>query len=72
MAERSKIRMDMTMDTIMAEMPEVIPVLLKYKILCVGCLLTPFHDIMDAAREHGLDEEQLLNEMKRAVGEKDS
>ena len=67
MAADFRIRPEMTMDAIMAEMPEVIPVLIKYRVLCIGCLLTPFHDVSDAAREHGIDEQELLGALQLAV-----
>jgi hybrid cluster-associated redox disulfide protein len=36
--------------------------------LCVGCLIAPFHTVTDACREYGLDETTFLEELQRAVG----
>jgi hybrid cluster-associated redox disulfide protein len=66
-ASAMRLTMDMTMDVVMAEKPECIPVLLANKMHCVGCLLAPFHDIGDAAREHELDADHLLSELRNAA-----
>jgi hybrid cluster-associated redox disulfide protein len=50
----------MTMDEIMSEYPEVIPILLKSKVHCVGCMLASFHNPIDAAIVHGLDQREFL------------
>ncbi|MEP3277406.1 MAG: DUF1858 domain-containing protein [Stappiaceae bacterium] len=64
MAAKPDIDMGMTMDVIMARAPEVIPVLIKNNMQCVGCLLAPFHDVGDAAFEHGLNEDELLKQLQ--------
>lgn len=71
-AERARLIRHATMDVIMARVPEVIPVLFKNKMHCVGCLLAPFHDLADAAFEHGLDEDILIEEFQNAVPEASS
>lgn len=48
------------MDILMAENPQTVSVLLKYKMHCVGCLLAPFHSVADAAMEHGINEDDLI------------
>lgn len=53
-----------TMDVVMAENPQTIPLLLKYKMHCVGCFLAPFHTVEDAAFEHDLDEDTLLENLQ--------
>ena len=60
---------DMTMAEIMARWPALIPVLMKERLLCVGCPISPFHTLADAAKEHGRDPEALfqlvLDEIRR-------
>ncbi|MGB7286577.1 MAG: DUF1858 domain-containing protein [Salaquimonas sp.] len=58
---------DKPMDMLMAENPQVIAVLIKNKMHCVGCLLAPFHNITDAAFEHELDEDILLDQLRDAL-----
>ena len=36
--------------------PEVAPAFFDRRMLCPGCLITPFHTITDACVEYGLDE----------------
>lgn len=58
----------MTMDEILTNHPEVIAVMNRHGMLCVGCLLAPFHDAWDVAREHGLDRDDLYAEILEAIG----
>lgn len=64
---RKRITTDTGMDELISRHPEVIPVLYRNGMLCVGCLLSSFHDISDAALEHDLDEQQLLREIREVV-----
>ncbi|WP_068082968.1 DUF1858 domain-containing protein [Polycladidibacter stylochi] len=58
---------DMTLDRLMEQCPQTIPVFLKYKMLCVGCLVNPFHTISDACEEYKLDEQDFRCELERAI-----
>ncbi len=55
------------MDELFRRYPELIPVVARKRMYCVGCLLAPFHDIRDAASEHGIDEDTLYAELLDAV-----
>ncbi|MCR9110720.1 DUF1858 domain-containing protein [Marivita sp. XM-24bin2] len=48
--------------------PQTISVFVKYKMLCVGCLVSPFHTIADACAEYHLDEKAFISELKKAAG----
>ena len=67
MDSKDDITTNMTMDVLMARYSEVISILIVNKIHCVGCLLAPFHDVGDAAREHELDADELLRLLHRAT-----
>ena len=58
---------DMTLSAIMTEWPETIPVFLRHRMLCVGCLITPFHTLTDACAEYGLDEARFRSELRAAI-----
>jgi len=58
------ITMDMTMDIIMSENFWVIKVLQHNNMHCIGCPLAPFHNVKDAAYEHGLDKYKLLKQLQ--------
>lgn len=63
----SELRLDMHMDEIMRRWPQTIKILLRHRLLCVGCPIAAFHTIEDACREHGLDKEILTNELIAAI-----
>ena len=58
---------DLTLDRLMREWPGTIPVFIRHRMMCVGCLITPFHTITDACREYGLDEDDFRRELDRSV-----
>ncbi|HZG29396.1 hybrid cluster protein-associated redox disulfide domain-containing protein [Ensifer adhaerens] len=43
---------DITLEQMMTEWPQTVAVLLRYRMLCVGCPISGFHTPVDAAREH--------------------
>jgi len=53
-----------SMHTVMEKWPDTITLLLERKMHCVGCLLTRFHDVSDAAEEHDMDEDELLRDLR--------
>lgn len=58
---------DLPLDELMARWPETIRVFLDYRLLCVGCLVAPFHTVIDACREHDVDEPSLRCDLLRAI-----
>jgi len=69
---RSIFTEDMSMDEIMRAWPGTIRVILRHRMLCVGCPIAPFHSISDACREHGVDESLFLDDIKREIGSNDA
>ena len=51
----------------MTAWPATIPVFLRHRMLCVGCLIAPFHTIADACKEYGLDEAAFAAELRAAA-----
>ncbi|MHA6643286.1 DUF1858 domain-containing protein [Mesorhizobium sp. A623] len=58
---------DTTMDEMMRRWPPTIRVLVRHRMLCVGCPIASFHTLSDAAREHGMDEEALRRELAAVI-----
>ncbi len=58
---------DLPLADLMAEWPQTIPVFLRHKMLCVGCLISPFHTIIDACAEYDLDEDAFVSELQDAA-----
>ena len=59
---------DMALDTLMTLWPETITVFLRHRMLCVGCMVVPFHTVIDACREYNLDEWVFRAELQAAIG----
>ena len=59
---------DMTLAELMTRWPVTIPVFVRHKMFCVGCLISPFHTVIDACDEYGLDEDAFFAELKAAAG----
>ena len=46
---------EIPLNVVMAEWPQTIPVFLRHRMLCVGCMVSRFHTVQDACAEYGLD-----------------
>jgi hybrid cluster-associated redox disulfide protein len=60
---------DLPLADLMTAWPQTIPVFVRHKMLCVGCLISPFHTVTDACAEYHLDEEDFLAELRQATGQ---
>ncbi|GGC23217.1 hypothetical protein GCM10011363_44630 [Marivita lacus] len=58
---------DLPLDDLMARWPETIPVFIRHRMLCVECLVSPFHTVTDACGEYGLDVDRFYRELTGAV-----
>ena len=67
MHRSTEIDLDMPIDEVMRRWPQTINVLISYNMHCIGCALAPFHTVIDAAVEHGVDEDAFLADLNRAL-----
>ena len=67
MAMHSAALDDLTVAEIMSEWPPTIRVFLSRRMHCVGCPISPFHTLVDAAREHGLSLDDLIEAVSAAI-----
>ncbi len=58
---------DLELDVLMHLWPETIAVFLSHHMLCVGCMVSPFHTVIDACQEYNLDEDAFRAELRQAV-----
>ncbi|MEO1140521.1 MAG: DUF1858 domain-containing protein [Pseudomonadota bacterium] len=58
---------DLPLSDLMTQWPQTVPVFLRHKMLCVGCLISPFHTIVDACAEYHLDLDAIVAELTQAV-----
>ncbi len=58
---------DLPLADLMTHWPQTIPVFLRHKMLCVGCMVSPCHTIIDACMEYRLDQDAFMAELIAAV-----
>jgi hybrid cluster-associated redox disulfide protein len=51
-------------DDVMRDSPKTIRVFLQHKMGCVGCPIASFHTVDDACREHAIDRDVFLRELR--------
>lgn len=56
---------DLTIAALLATHPKAVRVLMRHRMLCVGCLVARFETVHDAAAVYRLDERELLDEIER-------
>lgn len=61
---------DLPLADLMMVWPQTIPVFMRHRMLCVGCLVSRFHTCVDACAEYDLNEEDFLAELRRAIAER--
>ena len=49
--------------------PATVSVFLAHRMLCFGCPIAPFHTVIDACQEYGLDEMTFRRELRAALRE---
>ena len=59
--------LDLPLVDLMAQWPETIEVFRRHQMLCVGCLVGPFHTIIDACAEYGLEVDAFTAELAASV-----
>lgn len=60
---------DLPLSELFRAWPQTATVFLRHQMLCVGCLVAPFHTITDACAEYHLNEDRFLAELRRAIAE---
>ena len=63
----SAIDPDMSVDEIMRRWPATIGVMIRHRMLCIGCPIGNFHTLADAAAAHTVDEAALSAELLAAM-----
>ncbi|UWR58877.1 DUF1858 domain-containing protein [Phaeobacter inhibens] len=58
---------DLPLDVLMTIWPETVRVFMDHDMLCVGCLVSPFHSVSQACAEYHLDEEVFRAALADAV-----
>ena len=58
---------DLNVAEIMSRWPSTIRVFLSQRLHCVGCPISPFHTLVEAAEEHEISLDCLMEEVTAAV-----
>ena len=70
MASEKEFSIDMTLEEIMVRWPQTVGVILRRRMLCIGCPIADFHTPVDAAREHLVEPDEFEADLKNAIGGK--
>ncbi|MED5549108.1 MAG: DUF1858 domain-containing protein [Pseudomonadota bacterium] len=62
----------MVVGELMTQWPDAVPVFIRHRMACPGCVMAPFMTVREAAHEYGLDPGTLAGELARAIGEDDT
>ena len=58
---------DLPIGALMTQWPDTITVFMRHKMLCIGCLVNPFHTVIDACAEYGLDVDAFYAELAASI-----
>ncbi len=58
---------DLPLSELMTRWPQTVTVFMRHGMICVGCLISPFHTVTDACAEYRLDPEAFVAELRRAI-----
>lgn len=61
------INLQMSVSDLLNDYPQVIPVFLNHRMACVGCSMSSFETLHDAARIYGIEPQAFLGELQQAV-----
>ncbi len=65
--EETKITLDMTIEEVVREYPQTVPVFFKHGLACAGCHAARFENIQQGAMAHGIVVERLLEDLNKVV-----
>lgn len=58
---------DLSLRLLFDHWPQTAAVFLSRRMLCFGCPIAPFHTVIDACAEYGLDEAAFRADLRRAL-----
>lgn len=67
MAESPQPDLNMTVAALLNEWPQLIPVFIRHRMICVGCLMSSFDTLRDVTLVYGLAPEVFMKELVEAL-----
>jgi hybrid cluster-associated redox disulfide protein len=52
---------------VLSRWPGTLPVFIRYRLACAGCLLARFERLADVPRIYGLEEQQFFHDVRQAA-----
>jgi hybrid cluster-associated redox disulfide protein len=68
MMETQVIDKNTSVQSVLEQWPQTIPVFLRHRMVCVGCYMSPFDTLEEAAANYCLDTGQFIKELELVVG----
>jgi hybrid cluster-associated redox disulfide protein len=62
------LNLQMSVSDLLSNYPQVIPVFIHHHMACVGCSMSAFETLHDAARIYGIKPDIFLDELHQAIG----
>jgi len=62
-----KITKDMKIEEVLRKYPKTVTVFAKHGFQCIGCAAASFESIEQGAATHGIDVEELIGDLNRAI-----
>lgn len=57
----------LTIEELLQQWPQTAQVFHDYQMACVGCVMAPFYNVIDAISIYSLDEEPFLDDLIQAI-----
>jgi hybrid cluster-associated redox disulfide protein len=57
----------MVVGDLMNQWPDAVPVFIRHRMACPGCVMAPFMTVGEAAHEYGLDPAELAGELAAVI-----
>lgn len=66
-APAPQLDLQMTVADLLTRWPQVIPVFLRYQMICIGCSMSPFDTLADAVRNYALPADEFFAEIQASI-----
>lgn len=63
----AKVTKEMSITEVVSKYPELVPVFMEHGMGCLGCAAARFESIEQGARAHGIDVDNLINALNKAL-----
>jgi hybrid cluster-associated redox disulfide protein len=65
--KQSQLEASLTVEELLACWPQTIPVFIRHRMACVGCVMAPFETLAEVAAIYKLDLDSFLRELEQSI-----